>query len=160
MAHVISLGLIITFVTISVSALLRWIRTKSPAARERARFKSALPLWVKYIEMMVWVAFWVAIFFVIFFGSLSMHHSLRPITTKPGSPAIGLICFASLFAGMVPAMLSANLLSWLILPLRRANLLAMEGLPAASFAEMNRGLIKFGLVLEPLCLAALVLGIW
>jgi hypothetical protein len=53
----------------------------------------------------------------------------------------------------------ANTISWLIPPVRKANELAMTGLPAASYAQLNRGLLLLLAWLAPLCLAATLLGV-
>ena len=59
--------------------------------------------------------------------------------------------FASLYAALAPAFMLANLVSWLIPPVRRANQLAFEGLQTASYRGAMIGLLKFGGVLLPIC---------
>jgi hypothetical protein len=55
------------------------------------------------------------------------------------------------------ALLCANAVSWLVPPLRNANLRAFQG-KGVSFKSMNIGLIKFALVSLPAGLLALLVA--
>lgn len=138
---------------------MRWFRQRSPEARERTLFKQRMPGWLKQIEMLLWVTFWLGLFFVLFYGLLGLNQLVHPAARKPSEIAGYIFLFSSLFAALAPAMLTANLVSWLVPAMRRANEQAMTGLPAASFQEANLGLIKVGGILVPLCLATAILGV-
>jgi hypothetical protein len=108
---------------------------------------------VKLIETVFQIGFWAALFFLFFFALLALFAVAHRHFGAPSDNIFGTIVMASIFAAMVPAMLIANMVSWLIMPLRRANLAAMEGIETASFRNANLGLAKMGAVLTPVALA-------
>jgi hypothetical protein len=55
--------------------------------------------------------------------------------------ASGLLVMPILFISFPLAAVIANVISRLIPPVKRANEIAMTGLPAASYAQLNRGLL-------------------
>jgi hypothetical protein len=76
--------------------------------------------------------------------------------TLKGAPAFFFVIGMMMI--VTPLMfLAANVVSWLIPPLRAANLKAMTGLQV-SFWTMNRGLLLFGAVTIPLGLAFMALA--
>lgn len=159
------IGLIIIVFTF---LLVRWFGRyqkstlqRSPESQERALFKQRLPGWVKSIEGLTFLALLPLIFFGLFFASFGAHHLIHPGADwwHPSYIAGFLLTLPTLIIAVPMSMIMANIISYLVPPLRKANELAMAGLPAASFRQMNRGLILFLAWGAPFCLAALVLGV-
>ena len=124
---------------------------------QTAAFKERLPQWVKQFEAFVFCAFMVASvigvsWLALHFG-FATHGSPRSITgTVAIYFALG-ICLISLPI----AALGANLLSWLVPPLRGANSQAMGGLQV-TFWSMNRGLLYFAAIAVPIGVVFLALA--
>jgi hypothetical protein len=142
--------------------LLRYLRyrRRTVAGQEWQEYKARLPGWVKQTEMVFQVFFWLTITFLFIVGSLAAHNAVRTNGDRPGGLSFGLILFSSLFAALVPAFILANGVSWLIPPMRKANLLAFEGLQTASYRTATMGLAKFGSILLPICGAVSLFAIF
>jgi hypothetical protein len=140
--------------------LVRYLqyRRRTVAGREWQEYKARLPGWVKQVEMLVQAVLWLLIALLLVSALLGIHSTLRPDTHGTKGLWFGLILFPSLFAAIVPAMLLANFISWLIPPLKAANLAAFDGFQATSFQSANVGLLKLGAILSPICVVIGLLG--
>jgi hypothetical protein len=145
-----------------VRVYLRRLRKRSTNARQRADFKTRLPGWVKLFELFFWVACFVAISYAFISGVFVLHHLLH-LNFSPDRPskiASFLLTLPCLFAALVPALMAANLISWSIPPVRRANELAMRDLPAASYGRSMKDLARVGAVLVPISAIAILVGVF
>jgi hypothetical protein len=138
--------------------VFRRLRLKTKGFAERGVLRKRLPRWVTQVEMYVWIVLWVPMLLGWILAFEALHGSLLAQPREPGELATVLICLAAAIGTLPPAMLLANLISWIIPPLRRANLVAMEGLPTTSFHRATRGLAVFWVVVLPLSLAQSFLG--
>ena len=126
-------------------------RTASFAAARAA--KSRLPSWVAAIEQLTWLALTILIGAGVFGAFLSVERATGVAGHLVGAAAV----FAILGVGLIAlplAMLVANGISWLVPPLRAANLRAMAG-TQISFRSANRGLLMAAFVTLPLGLVFL-----
>lgn len=139
---------------------IQWFRQRSPEARERAVYKERMPGWLRQTELMLWIAFFLGIFFALLSGLFALNDLVHPSAGKPKDIVSGIFVFSSMFGALAPAMLAANLVSWLVPAMRRANEKAMTGLPPASFRQANLGLTRFAGIVVPLCLAAAMAGVF
>lgn len=116
---------------------------------EASKVKRRLPQGVRLIEK---ITLYAAVI-VIGLGLLRLfasHHGTEL------SGAAGLYAAVGSFLIAVPvAALVANGVSWIVPPLRRANLAAMLG-AKVSFASANRGLLLFAAVSVPIGMAVLM----
>jgi hypothetical protein len=136
-----------TFVPLvgAIVALLLYARRRKRTAdyaKGRA-FKAALPSWVSSLELLVALG-WASLFAigawkacVLFAGPPSPG----PITS-PG-PVFVIVGIGVIILPL--ALLCANVVSWIVPPLRDANLRAFRG-NGVSFRSLNQGLIKGALV--------------
>src|SRR5260221_2545013 len=100
---------------------MRWFRQRSPQARERVVFKQRMPGWLRLTEVLLWITFFLSISFMPIFGLFALNDLVHPTTGKPGSIADDIFVFSSIFGALIPSMLTANLVSWLVPAMRRAN---------------------------------------
>ena len=135
--------------TMAVFALtgvvVRWLllryrawRRRSLRGREWQDYKAKLPTWVKQVEMVLWVSLWLGLMFLWMQAARLLH---APPLNDTRS---GVFLFAGLFGLLPVAMLLANLISYAVPPLRRANLDSFEGFQTTSFTAANRSLLKVG----------------
>jgi hypothetical protein len=159
--HVVTSAISVVLIVWVSRGFRDWLRHRSPAAGERALFKKRLPNWVNTIEGLILLVLLILISVGLFFGSFTLHHIMHSNTEwgHASDIASGLLVVPSLFISFPIAMLIANVISWLIPPVKKANELAMTGLPAASYAQLNRGLLLLLAWFAPLCLAATLLGV-
>ena len=115
---------------------------------EVRKFKGELPYWTKTVESFNWLVLSLLFGAIVFRLFAMAHAALHPERRIEGAAAIyGVI---GTFLIVVPlALLGANFISWIVPPLRRANINAMTGLDI-SFNASNRGLLQFGAVSIPL----------
>lgn len=145
-----SLGLLAVLL-LGLLALKR-ARRRTTDFQQSAIFKERLPGWVRQFEAITFCTFLCGSFMAVAwlflrFGT-SQHVGSHAMT---GASAIYFALGVGLIALPV-GMLSANLLSWLLPPVRAANTLAMEGLQV-SFWSANRGLLLFGAASVPIGMA-------
>ena len=132
------------------------LRRRTRDFQEGRSFKGRLPAWVMMIERVNWYALTLLFGLVAFRAFLIAHETARPGHRIEGADAIYAVIGIALIILPI-AMISANLISWVVPPLRRANLEAMSGLHV-SFAQFNRGLLLFGAVSIPLGLIDLAIA--
>src|SRR6185312_7210869 len=145
----------------TVAALaFRRIRRDSQGYAERNVLRSRLPPWVAAFEGIVLMLLWVAGSLGLLFAFMRVHGALHPrVRAKDvGELAMILIGIGSFVAALPPCMLAANLVSWLVPPVRTANAAAMAGQPTTTFANANRGLALLAAVVVPMALAPALLG--
>lgn len=131
-------------------------RQKTVDYAEGQAFKAALPWWVGTVERLVALA-WAYVLVVSTWKIYSLLLGRSPTAVSSGTAekvfvvlGIGLI--------IVPlALLCANVVSWIVPPLRHANEQAFRG-KSISFRSLNMGLIKGALISVPAGLLALVIA--
>ncbi len=138
-------------------AIFMRIRRRTADFAEVQAYKARLPAWVSWIERLTWyfasAALVVALSKV--FGDL--HAALKPGHKIEGADAVYAVVGVGLIA-LPAAMILANCVSWLVTPMRAANLAAMAGLHQ-SFGKSNRGLLLAGAVMLPIGLLDLAIAI-
>jgi hypothetical protein len=132
------------------------LRRRTSDFHQSAKFKGQLPGWVRQFEFLTMSASLFATFLAVSwlfirFGEPSHGRSATGAAAVFLALGVGLISLPT-------ALLSANLVSWLIPPVRAANERAMEGLQV-SFWSVNRGLLQFAAVSVPLGIALLALEV-
>jgi hypothetical protein len=135
----------------------RRIRRKTSGFQEVRAYKGELPRWVVLFEKVTLYVLVLGFGASVFSAYVAVHAAARPGHPIAGATAI----FAVLGAAMVAvpiAALGANGISWMLPPVRSANLHAMSGLHV-SFAGMNKGLLLFGAVSVPLGCIELALAV-
>jgi hypothetical protein len=141
---------------LATALLFRRFRRRTADYHESRVAKGRLPSWVRVVERLVMYAAILGLgaLVLVVFGNESRaeggaHH-------LGGAAAIYIALGALLIAIPLGALL-ANLVSWLLPPLRRANEAAMSG-TQVSFLSANRGLVLFGAVSVPIGLVAVVVA--
>jgi hypothetical protein len=140
----------------AVLTAFKRIRRRTVDFRETAEFKERLPAWVKQFE---------AIALCVLFGGGSVGVAwlfYRVIGVGPrATVGAGGLYFAvgACLISIPMSALAANLLSWMLPPVRAANQKAMAG-SRISFWSMNRGLLGFGAISVPLGMVILALAAW
>jgi hypothetical protein len=122
-------------------------RRRTENYSEVQTFKARLPQWVQTVEKAAWVTLLLLVGGAVFRGFWTSHSIVRPSHPLNGASAV----FSVIGTGLIVlpiAMLGANGISFLLPPVRAANLRAMEGL-RLSWRDMNRALIHFGCVSVP-----------
>ena len=108
--------------------------------------------------MTVWVAGLLLIGGAVLRGFWSAHSVVMPGHPDKGATVVFSLAGAALIA-LPLSMLAANCVSWILPPVRAANLRAMDGLNV-SFGDLNRGLILFACVSVPVGVADLVVAVF
>ena len=111
------------------------IEKLTPGANERRRFKQRLSVWVKMCEFILLALLVTVTWNGIFYLSTKIHSLLH--ANISGMPTAGLIALPAVFISVLLSMITANYISLITPPLRKANKLAMQGNPAASFEQKS-----------------------
>ena len=119
-------------------------------------YKARLPAWASVTERVFCWALIIGLGAAVFRAFLAIHAITRPGRDVEGADAAFAVMGAGLLA-LPMAMLLANGISWLIPPMRSANLQAMGGLNQ-SFAKFNRGLVIASAVMWPIGLVDLAIA--
>ena len=151
--------LVVIFLLIGGLSLFRRYRRTTPGYPDRITYKSRLPKSVGQAERIVALPVLAAGMLVFIILLMNLHHHWhRQGPDHPGTLGAGLIAFSSIVAMIAPALLIANVVSWLTPSLRSANLAAMEGLSTISYRRANIGLAIFGSLIFVICAAQGLLG--
>jgi len=134
-------------------------RRKSQSGQEWQQYKAALPGWVKQAELVIWIVLWLPLMLVINVAVDMAYSAVHAAHTQPDGVAMGLMVVSSAITALVPALMLGNVLSWVLPPIRRANLAAMQEFATVSYRSANTGLVKFGSVVIPISLAVAVLAV-
>ena len=132
------------------------IRRRTAGYQVGRNFKERLPAWVLMFERAALYLLEVLIALSIFTAFAHVHPLPHPGDQSGGATVV----FAGLGAILVAvpiAAFAANGVSWLVAPVRRANLQAMEGLPV-SFGSLTRELLQFGAVSASVGIVALAIA--
>jgi hypothetical protein len=120
------------------------IHQRAPGERaQRAELKKRMPKRVKAFERIVRSVLLCIITLAAFVVLLVLYAVVHSALEQPGAIALAFLIMSSAVVSIAPGMMISNGVSWLISPVRKANLIAMDGLPAASFRRMNLGLLEF-----------------
>ena len=139
--------------------LVRHYRRKTAGYVNYQVFKARLPSWVKQLEFYCFAGGLTAYGLLGAFGVTRLYHVLHPHAEATGLAAV-LTMLAVIFPAIAFAMLTANLISWMIPAARAANLQAMSGVANVSFGSLNRGLLLFALILTPVCVIQELIGLF
>lgn len=126
----------------------------------RRAAKIGLPRWVSNMEMLFLSVFVVALIYPFYSAEAMIHHMIHPnlpfLSLLPPRVSFTLVLwliqlFAPLTTALPLAMVMANLLSWLIIPIRRAeNRIMAEGVPGYTWRNLNLGLLKAAALMVPM----------
>jgi hypothetical protein len=163
----LAVGNIGSLITISLTIILvPWILGRMPYFRRpdviaRRIAKSQLPGWVSLVELMffgVSAGLLIVLFFLIErHAHRSLHQGRDMLASAPPASSFDFIFWliqvlVPLILALPLGMLLANLISWLILPMRRIeDKIMAEGVPGYTWHDLNYGLIKFCLLALPVC---------
>jgi hypothetical protein len=129
------------------------VRGRTRDFEETMTFKERLPGWVRAFESITLCSLIVAATVGAMWGTFQLVPDMKR--------AVGVVAIygvmGSLLVSVPVACLAANLVSWLIPPVRTANSRAMLGL-RISFLSVNRGLLWFGGVSIPLGVALIAIA--
>ena len=121
-------------------------------ARRAARAK--IPGWLNSLESVTWLSLYMLFIFALIWGISRINDVLHSGTYTPG------LALAPVVIAALPlAMLLSNAIFWAIPYTRRIENRYAEGVPGASFSEANIGLLKFALIVEPVCLLVIAYGL-
>jgi len=134
-------------------------RRKTQSGQEWQQYKAKLPAWVKLTEMVFWVTLWLPLMLASIVLMDAAYVLVHPKQTQPEGIASGLIIVSSMFTTLVPALMLGNIVSWLLPPIRKANLAAMREFVTVSYRSATIGLAKFGSVVIPVSLAVAVVAV-
>ncbi len=132
------------------------IRRRTADFAEVQTYRARLPVWVSLTERVFWWALILGFGAGAFRVFLAVHAITRPGRQVEGADAAFALMGVGLFV-LPMAMLCANGISWLIPPMRSANIQAMAGLNQ-SYAKANRGLFLIGAVMWPIGLIDLTIA--
>jgi hypothetical protein len=136
--------------------LFRRMRRPTKGFAEARAFKARLPGWVKQFEALLFCGLACATIIGVIATFFRLARLLHWGDVSVGPAAIYSSIGAVLIAVPVSA-LAANLVSWLLPPVRAANYRAMGG-SRVSFRSQNWELLLFGLVSIPLGLVLLTVA--
>jgi hypothetical protein len=144
-----------------------YFRRREVVARRVA--KARLPGWVSLLELLFFAALLVALVPLFFwlenYSHRAFHHGRNMVWAIQPSFSFVLVFFliqalAPVIIALPLGMLLANLLSWLIPPIRnRENGMMAEGVPGYTWHELNFGLIKFSAFVLPICIILVVISL-
>ncbi|MDB5432227.1 MAG: hypothetical protein JWP35_3343 [Caulobacter sp.] len=154
------LVVVLTVVAWACAALAFIARRRPTRARaEGIAQRGRIPAWAGIMERIVWGGLWITFAMTLFRGLLQIHRAIRgPAMIHPDDVAAAMMAMGAFVATLIPAMLAANLVSWLVPPMRRANQGAAIGLATQSYLRASLGLVRMGLVVIPVALAQGLLG--
>jgi|SRR5208337_1098278 len=125
-----------------------------PDVTARRAARSKMPRWLNSLESMTWLSLYLLIIFALIWGISRINEALHPGTYTPG------LALAPVVIAALPlAMLLSNGIFWAIPYTRRIENHYAQGVPGASFSEANIGLVKFTLIVEPVCLLVIAYGL-
>lgn len=123
--------------------------------------KAQLPGWVTLVELLIFAASegaLVIFFFIIeSYAYRTLHHGRSMPGSIQPSLSVDLVFFlievsAPVIMALPLGMLLANVISWLIPPIRNAEYKIMaEGVPGYNWRDLNLGLIKASLIISTVC---------
>ena len=121
-------------------------------ARRAARAK--MPGWLNSLKSLTWLSLYMLVMFALMWGMGRINDALHPGTYTPG------LALAPVVIAALPlAMLLSNAIFWAIPYTRRIENHYAHGVPGLSFSEANIGLLKFALIVEPICLLVIAYGL-
>jgi len=128
----------------------------------RRNVKAKLPGWVSFAEFVFFGASTAMLSIFFFMLEKHVHQVFYPnrkflSSINPSFSTDSIFLFIQALTPVILAlplsMLLANLISWLIPPIRNAeNGVMAEGVAGYTWHELNRGLIKATLIMVPVCL--------
>jgi hypothetical protein len=141
---------------LAAALLFRKLRRGTIDYQDSMAARSRMPSWARVVEKVALWSFVLATGFVVVVAFHQIYELEHPGRHIVGATAVFATFGAILIAFPIGALL-ANLLSWILPPIRTANEAAMAG-TEVSFTSANRGLLQFALVSVPVGVAALALA--
>jgi len=153
-------GLLVALAWLGAAFAFRRLRRRTRGYAEGRVLKARLPSWVKTVESVILFGLWIPAAIGLQLALMAFHAQLHPNIGAHDDDglAIILVILGAFLSTIVPSMLIANLVSWLVPPLRKANVAAMSALPTTGFARWNRELLMLGAIVTPLAGAQAILG--
>jgi len=169
------MGSIVSLIAMTLTAILvprivgsmPYLNRKDVIARRAA--KAQLPGWVSLAEFVFFIAS-MAVILPLFFSIENhahqfFHHGRSMLGSIQPALSPDLIFFliqilTPLIMAMPFGMLLANLLSWLIPPIRNIEYKTMaEGVPGYNWHDLNFGLIKAIIIISPVCIILAIISL-
>ncbi len=163
----------LTTITLTI-ILVPWVLRrmsyfKRPDVVARRVAKARLPGWVLLAE---WLLFGVSesvliipLFLIEGHAHQALHQGRDLMSSAPPAASVGFIFWliqilAPVVIALPLGMLLANLISWLIPPIRNLeNEVMAGGVSGYTWHDLNYGLIKFTLVATPICVVLTVISL-
>jgi len=162
-----AMGNIGSLITISLTIVfVPWVLGRIPYFRRsdvtaRRIAKSRLPGWVSVVEL-IFLGVSEGVLIVLLFSlerhvHQSLHQGRDMLASAPPIYSFGFVFWliqilAPLILALPMGMLLANLISWLIPPMRKIeDGIMAEGVSGYTWHDLNYGLIKFCLLALPVC---------
>jgi hypothetical protein len=143
----------LVFVIYGVSRFQSYYFNRSDVIARRAA-RAKMPGWLNSLESLTWLSLYLLLIFGLIWIIGRVNDALHPGTYTPG------LALAPVVIAALPlAMLLSNGIFWAIPYTRRIENHHTQGVPGASFSEANIGLVKFALILEPVCLLVIAYGL-
>lgn len=133
------------------------IRRRMPSFEVARTFKERLPGWVLTFEKTT-LYFLAVLIALSLFSAIAYLHPLPQPGRNSGGATVVFAALGAILVSSPIAALIANGISWLLAPVRRANLQAMSGLPM-SFGGINRELLQYGAVSASVGIVAFILAV-
>ena len=116
--------------------------------------RAKMPGWLNSLQSLTWLSLYMFVMFALMWGIGRINDALHPGTYTPG------LALAPVVIAALPlAMLLSNAIFWAIPYTRRIENRYAQGVPGLSFSEANIGLLKFALIVEPICLLVIAYGL-
>jgi hypothetical protein len=159
LSALITIPLTVIFVPLLLGKM-PYFRRPDVVARRAA--KAQLPGWVTLVET-IFFGVSAGVLVVFFFwieehAHRALHQGKNVLSSAPSASSVGFIFWliqilAPVIMALPLAMLLANFVSWLILPIRNLeNKIVTGGVRGYSWHDLNFGLIKFSLMALPVCI--------
>jgi hypothetical protein len=167
-------SLISLLATVAAVLLLRQVVRRAPYFQRpdvvaRRAAKAQLRRWVSLAELFFAVAALVALVMLFFpletaaYGLLHPHAEFLPkVQPRLSSEFLAWLIqvFAPLAVALPLGLILANLISWLIPPIRKAeDKIMARGVPGYAFKDLNLGLLKFAAVSVPTAIVLAILSL-
>jgi hypothetical protein len=153
---VVGLGGLLLLIAVMYGCLAVFRRRRSQTGQRQTwqQFKSSLPAWVRSVESTALIVIWGGLILILFtaamgiLGASHFKHDLSQITLV-----------LAITVGTLPlAALLANVISWVVPPVRRANRAAMAAHPGLSLRRANAELATMAVVAAFFALALFILA--
>jgi hypothetical protein len=153
---IIGLGGLLLLIAVMYGCLasLRRRRDQSGQRQQWRQFKSSLPAWVRSVESTTLIVIWGGLVLALFAGAmrtLGASHFTHELSQITLAIAITVVTWPI-------AALLANLVNWIVPPIRRANETVFKAHPGLSLRRTNAELVSLAAVASLFSLALALLA--